>query len=141
MREQTEILAQIEKWAKEDFFGVMARDLAGCLTYENAKPMLKPEITADDWTYYTADEEVKAQMLDYMPFAWDKANDCRGLSAARSMMHYRAWIWLLGDDETLGALDDYEYYGKDNLARICKHYGWDHSQWDDGRRVNSESED
>ncbi len=32
---------------------------------------------------------------------------------------------------------DYEFYGKDNLVRICDLYGWDSSQWDDGRRVNN----
>ena len=78
---------------------------------------------------------VVAGMLEYMPFAWKKANDGRGLSAARSMSHFAAWTWLAGDD--LGDLTEYEFYGKDNLVRICEHYGWDPKKWDDGRRVNS----
>lgn len=73
-------------------------------------------------------------MLDYMEFAWDKANNGRGISAMRSMHHYMAWTWMLGDD--LGNLLDYQYYGKDNLVKICKHYGWDHAKWDDGVRRN-----
>ena len=50
------------------------------------------------------------------------------------MCHYMAWVWLAGDD--LGDLTDYQYYGKDNLVKICDHYGWDSSQWDDGERTN-----
>lgn len=70
--------------------------------------------------------------IGYMPFAWDKANNGRGFSASRSMSHYQAWIWLAGDD--IGDLSEYDSYGKDNLVKICKHYGWDHSQWDNGVR-------
>ena len=76
------------------------------------------------------------KMKEYMEFAWEKANEFRGLSAMRSMHHYTAWTWLLGDD--FGNLLQYDYYGKDNLIRICEHYGWDHTKWDDGVRSNTE---
>lgn len=84
-------------------------------------------------------ESILNEMLDYMSFAFEKANNFRGISASRSMSHYSAWTWLIGDD--FGNLLDYEYYGKDNLVEICEKYGWDHSQWDDGVRLNDEPVD
>jgi hypothetical protein len=74
-----------------------------------------------------------------MDFAWEKANNCRGLSAMRTMTHYKAWLWLLGQDG-FDDLENYSHYGKDNLVRICKFFDLDPKKWDDGRRVNSESE-
>ena len=71
-----------------------------------------------------------------MEFAWDKANNCRGISASRSIDHYSVWIWLLGDEDKLSDIRDYEYYGKPQLVEICELYGWDHSKWDDGVRTN-----
>jgi hypothetical protein len=82
-------------------------------------------------------------MLEYMPFAWDKANDMRGLSAGRSVQHFVGWTWLAGDDELSAWCDDnsnYQHYGKEILVRICEHYGWDWRQWDDGVRTNGGDE-
>lgn len=135
MRTDEEILARIEAVKNEDFFGAQTGDLLIRLSFEKAKPYLKPEVTADQWKVVPRDrDKVLVEMLDYMPFAWGKANDGRGLSAGRSMDHYMAWTWLAGDD--LGDLRRYNYYGKDNLVLICKHYGWDAGQWDDGVREN-----
>lgn len=135
MRTDAEILERIAARSAEDFFGFEANDLIVRLSFDAAKPLLKPEAEPDDWKVQPRDREaVLAQMLEYMPFAWEKANGGRGISAGRSMHHYMAWTWLIGDD--FGDLTDYEYYGKDNLIRICEKYGWDHKQWDDGTRVN-----
>jgi len=142
MRTQQEIVEKINSVKNRDFLCAMASDLIGYLDYEHAKEYLKPEVTAEEWNYTppATEEEFRKQVLkgmeEYMPFAWDKANDCRGISAGRSMQHYMMWVWLLGDESVFGDLEQYEYYGKDNLVRICEHYGWDHKQWDDGRRVN-----
>ena len=133
MRTAEEILARIEEIKDRDWIGLESRDLIECLPFALAQPFLKPEVTEVDWRPESAMvEHVKARMLDYMPFAWEKANNCRGLSAGRSMSHYMAWVWLAGDD--LGDLTNYRYYDKDNLVRICEHYGWNHAQWDDGER-------
>ena len=76
-------------------------------------------------------------MHEYMPFAWDKANNCRGISAWRSLAHYIAWLWMAGE-EGFDNLDDYEFYGKPQLERICDYLRLDASQWDDGIRSNTE---
>ena len=137
MRTQEQIVAKIESIKENDFFGFQTNDLLECLDFEHAKPYLKPEVTADQWKTVPSDRDsVIARMKDYMEFAWDKANNCRGLSAGRSMAHYSAWVWLAGDEAAFGDLEDYEYYGKDNLVAICQLYGWDSSQWDDGERHN-----
>ncbi len=93
----------------------------------------------DGWQPRPRDRNsVIAEMRDYMSFAWDKANNCRGLSAYRSMVHYKVWLWLLKDDSI--DTEEYEYYGKPQLAMICKKYGfrnedngiWKNSELDDG---------
>ena len=135
MRTDDEILARIEEVKADDFMGWQTADLIVRLPFEKAKPYLKPKVKAEEWKISPRDRDaLLAEMLDYMPFAWEKANEERGLSAGRSMDHYSAWTWLAGDD--LGDLREYNHYGKDNLCRICKHYGWDASQWDDGVRTD-----
>lgn len=135
MRTDQEIIDRINARKEVDFFGFELIDLLIRLPFELAKPFLNPDVKGEDWKVQPRDRDsVLKEMLEYMPFAWDKANNCRGLSAVRSMCHYMAWVWLAGDD--LGDLTDYQYYGKDNLVKICDHYGWDSSQWDDGERTN-----
>lgn len=135
MRTQEEIVARIEALLPKDWLGFDTQDLIFALDYEHAKPYLNDAVTSESWAPEAIDREsVVARMLDYMPFAWEKANDCRGISAGRTMAHYMSWVWLAGDD--LGDLTDYQFYGKDELRRICDHYGWDADQWDDGVRTN-----
>lgn len=141
MRTQDEIVKKIEEGKDYDFLGTKLSDLIVYLDYEHACSYLNPEVTKENWIMSINNREaILAEMLDYMSFAWEKANGCRGLSTMRSMDHYSIWIWLLGDEEIFKDLKNYEYYGKDNLVKICQHYGWDSSQWDDNIRVNSERE-
>ena len=135
MRSNAEILARIEARKNADLLGIEVGDLVACLPYEAAKPFLQSSVTSEMWVPVKRDRDsLLANMLDYMPFAWQKANDGRGLSALRSMAHYSAWTWLAGDD--FGELTEYEFYGKPHLIRICEQYGWEYRQWDDGVRVN-----
>lgn len=138
-RTDDEIVQKILDVGQKDFFGVMTSDLLQCLSFERAKSFLKDGITADAWVGMMERkdrESILLRMHSYMSFAWTKANDGRGLSAMRSLQHYTVWIWLLGDD--MGDLTTYQYYGKDELTRICQKYGWDAAQWDDGIRTNDE---
>jgi len=137
MRTPEEIVARIKERENIDFFGFERVDYIERLDFQHAKEFLVEAATEEQWepAPYTR-EAILQRMKEYMPFAWEKANNFRGLSAMRSMHHYTAWIWLLGDD--LGDLLAYENYGKDNLVKICEKYGWDHTQWDDGVRKNHE---
>ncbi len=144
-RTDAEIVARFEARAKEDMFGFEITELIPFVSsFEAAKPMLNEKATKEDFDKYkkpNTREELLKIMLDYMDFAWEKANNFRGLSAGRSIAHYMAWVWLAGDDDLLAELGKgYEYYGKDLLVKICRHYGWDPERWDDHVRKNSELE-
>lgn len=138
MKTESEILARIEARKEGDMFGFEWPYYLSSLSFEAAKPYLNPEATGDDWKVKTLDE-IRAEAIDYMPFAWEKANNCRGLSAARSISHFQAWLWLLGADHAwVDGLGRYRHYGKDKLVEICNYLGLDSKQWDDGIRINSE---
>ena len=135
MKTQEEIVDRIRETMT--VMGFEREMLFKALDFEHAEEFLKPGVTEEVWPCGLAsDKDVKEAMLDYMPFAWEKANNCRGISAYRSMCHYRNWLWLLGVDDI--DVMDYEYYGKPELVKICERFDWDHAQWDDGVRKNEE---
>lgn len=79
---------------------------------------------------------------DYLPFAWEKANDCRGISAGRSLDHIRTWLWLADfDDLAEKHFGDYSHYGKRQLLIASLLVDFDWRKHDDGNWVNSESAD
>lgn len=135
-RTQDEIVARIEERKADDFLGFEITEYISFLDYEHAKPYLKDDVTSDDWDGPETDP--RHIMIDYMEFAWEKANNFRGISASRSLAHYVAWLWLDGDEEIWPMLDDYEYYGKDHLRRICEYLGLDPDEYDDDVRLNKE---
>ena len=139
MRTDAEILTRVEAVESLDFFGTQAGDLLEVLPFDAVKPFLKDDATEADWKPLPRDQRsVKARIHEYMEFAWGKANGCRGLSAARSLDHMSAWLWLLGYDEAANTITDYDRYGKPQLRAICEHFGWDWTVWDNGEWVNSE---
>lgn len=144
MRSVEDILKQHAAYkAEAAFLDFRAGDLINFLPFETAKPFLIDTATADDWKEDDrSTEAVKATILGYMPFAWDKANNNRGLSAARSLHHMEAWLWMAEEDQLRERLfidaEDYTHYGKPHLRAICEHFGWDWKQWDDGRWTNTE---
>lgn len=145
---QDEIVEQINKRAAGDPFGWEVRELINYLDYEHAKPFLKPEATREEWEkirFTLTREHVFENMRQYYPFAWQKANDCRGLSAQRSILHFFGWIFLLGDKEFFDEITDhatacYSFYGKPILERIGERYGWEWKTLDNGKRVNTDGE-
>lgn len=140
MRTQQQVVEQIEKRKDADFFGFEVTKYLHFLDYEHAKTYLVEGIKSEEWEFdENSTESILKIMLDYMPFAWEKAKNCRDISATRSISHYKAWIWLLDDGFEIDE-DSYRYYGKDILRSICKQYGWNPNQWDNGIRVNDESE-
>lgn len=137
MRTAEEIIKRIDERREHDLFGFEWPYYLDGLTFEQAKPYLKEDATGENWKVKTA-TEIRQEAIDYMSFAWDKANNCRGISANRSISHYQAWLWMLGEDWADSLWDDYEYYGKPQLVRICEYFGLDQNQWDDGIRTNTD---
>lgn len=141
-----EIAARYEERSKHDLFGFETGEYFPYLPFEAMRKNAK-EDAADDQLREAMKplgrDSIVKEMEDYMEFAWEKANGCRGISAGRSLAHYVAWTWLAGDAEFSAKLEqeidrNYRYYGKDILVMICEHYGWDSKKLDDGRRSNSE---
>lgn len=143
-RSVEEIVARINEVQPQDFFGFEIADLVGALAYDDAKPWLNEKATPENWTpAATTPAEAVAAAQDYMAFAWDKANNCRGISANRSIAHMRSWLWLAREDDLLEALDSsaYRFYGKPQLRLICTYFGWDWRALDNDEWVNNESAD
>lgn len=139
-RTQKEIVKRIKERAKQDAFGFEVDEYIPFLEYEYAKEFLKDGISKEEWEQDGIPFKDPVKMIkDYMPFAWKKANDKRGISAWRSLQHMVAWLWLAGEDEFLkehNEFQDYEFYGKPQLIAICKKYNIDWKQYDDGVRQN-----
>ncbi len=128
MRTQQEILARFEK--ADDFFGTQKGDLISYMEFEFAKPYLKEdyvkkvEAGEEVWEVST---DPKKKILEYLDFAYGKAEDERGLSAARSLLHFKTWIWLDDEDfynEVLPLIENYTDYGIPALDKISEHYGF-----------------
>lgn len=139
MKTIEEVLAKFEDGSSDDIFGTRRSDLMEFLPFELlVGKYLKPEATAAEWAAAgyprpLTRETVIGLIKGYMPFAWDKANNCRGLSAARSLLHMQAWLWLLGADEAAMAIDNYTHYGKPQLRSICEALDIDWRSLDDGK--------
>lgn len=128
MRTEQEIVARIES-EKSKMFSFVGEALFQFLSFDVAKPMLKEGITEEQWRESQAPctrERVLQELREYMEFAWGKAHDHRGLSANRSVDKLSAWVWLLGDDETVAKVEatDYPNYGAPKLKVICDAYGF-----------------
>ena len=137
-RTQDEILQKLGGLKRVDFFMFEIFDLLVYLTYENARMYQGDNFDKRSW----AELDVmppEQRITEYLPFAWGKANDCRGLSANRSISHLRAWAWLMND----GSYDEltsikYEYYGKPQLVYMSKKTGVDWQMLDSGLWGNDE---
>ena len=144
MRTDQEIVDRMKAVQKVDFFGVRQEELLCRLPFERARPFLKEEVISTDWTSYIRNRDektIQAEMLSYLSFAWDKANNRRGLSVARSLDYMNSWLWLLGRDEAAEQILSYTMYSKPELRAICEEFGWNWRQWDDGKWTSEESEE
>ena len=129
MRTTEEIVSRINEVSESDFFGAQTGDLLECLKFQDAKPFLKDTAEENDWKHIEpTSANIISQMKEYMSFALEKCEDHRGLSASRSIDHFRAWLWLLDDQETLKFIEDgnnYKNYGAPILKFICYKYGFE----------------
>ena len=65
-------------------------------------------------------ENIIAQMQDYIDFAFEKAENQRGISAERSIWKFKQWLWVLEDDSI--PMDNYCDYGIGILKCIAEKY-------------------
>lgn len=134
---QDELLARIAERRPADPFGFELGDYAVFLDAAHAAT-LGLDVASEPWvTEPWSRDALLVQMRDYLAFAFGKANDQRGLSANRSVMHFVAWTWLAGDRGLSAEIErmfreEYRYYGKLILRRVADHYGWPWAALDDG---------
>lgn len=127
VRTQEEILNRL-KTGKLDIFGTQRADLVDALTYENAEPFLEDDYkkaVKDGSIVYDQLVDPLYKIVDYIDFAQGKIDDERGLSAMRSMLHFKTWIWLIDPEfynEIGEELEEYNDYGQENLDRIKERY-------------------
>jgi len=123
-RTDDEIVERIKELREEDPFGFETSDLVGYLPWDRAKEFLKPEAEKEHTPAERDRASVLKQMADYLPFAVGKATNHRGLSAGRSISHYSAWVWMLGDED-YKAIDwnRYARYGAPILKQISERFG------------------
>ncbi len=140
-RTNSEIVARI-KWLSEDmrdFFGAQTNDLLCFLPFADAKQFLNDDCTEEQFAE-CQETDVSNAACKYLPFAWEKANDCRGLSANRSVDHMAAYLWLAGFDQD--AIDswreDYHSYGKPQLVAASACFGFDWRAHDNGVWIDDE---
>jgi len=145
MRTAKEINERIKAIEKQDFFGFETSDLIAALTYKDAKKHLKDGTTKKQWDKGRAKYSknfAKDEILDYLPFAWMKANDCRGLSAARSLNHLCAWLFLHDTVDAENLIKEIEsgycFYGKPHLIKVSEMFGFNWKKHDNGERKNTD---
>ena len=143
-RTPDEIVARCK--SRADMFGFETDVYLSYLDLEHAR-QASPYVKKDKEWDYPVKETPMEKIHDYLEFAWEKANDYRGLSAVRSIKKFIAWFWLAGGyDEFVKELErdlesNFQYYGKDILVKICRRVGEDPGRWDDGKRYNSQDEE
>ena len=128
MRNEQETIEQYRKEEKEVFS--FAEDLLEFVTFEAAKEFIEPKLLKDyesgkeKWTFTKPTRaNILKKIRDYMEFALGKAEDHRGLSAERSIEHFKHWVWLLGDkDYKTIDWENYTNYGTPILKQICEVY-------------------
>ena len=136
-RTEDEILEHVEHVKDLDFFAVRRCDLWSALPWQTARtrvPILSA-IPRKEWEApdsFIADDDVLVErIIDYIPFAVDKAENHRGLSANRSVDHFKAWVWLMGDDAWRAIpWENYPQYGAPILAAVADlvGYEWNRSE-------------
>lgn len=125
-RSQDEIATRVRD--ADDFLGFDAEALIGYLDFDHAKPFLKDGVTAGEWETLPNDEAaIRAEAIDYLSFAWGKAQDHRGISAGRSVTKLTEWMWLLGYDDLVDRIEfgaiGYAQYGAPVLAAVSEALG------------------
>lgn len=121
-RTDEEIEARIKELQPGEFLPFETTDLASYLPQERLAPLgFSLREAGAPWVQAKRDEEsLRAAAIQYLPFALEKCLNHRGLSAGRSVSHYQAWFWMLGN-EAMAAInwDDYGNYGAPILKSVA----------------------
>jgi len=131
-----ELLRDFKEFTKNDKLFFDESDvMLYYLKWEDAKSKItnkeyieKIESGEKEWRVLTDEDETVQDFLDYMVFAWGKAEDRRGLSAIRSVMKLGTWLHILSRSDLHGLIHTdgmYDPYGAPALIAVCKDLGID----------------
>lgn len=94
------------------------------LEVANSSGLFK-DLSEEDWAHTVKEynrDNVLMSMKDYLPFAFEKAREERGLSASRSIQKMRTYLFMLNDIELCSEIEDYTDYGLPQLEKISTKY-------------------
>lgn len=130
---QEEILERMEAIAHSDMFGEYRPALIAYLTYENAKPWLKDEVTEATWKQ-GGDQELHESVLHYLDWWGQKVEDGRGISVHRGRAQIVNLLFLAGvplwkeigldSDEGI----DGGWYQQDAYNMVADLFGYPHKK-------------
>ncbi len=127
-----EICEIYKELGKDDFLGFSFDVFAKFVPFEKAKYNFeddfinKVESGLEKWTFINTIEEASQDFLDYMNFAWGKAEDKRGISASRSIEKLSMFLRIMGREDLAELIDDddlYNPYGAPALIAVCDKMG------------------
>jgi hypothetical protein len=148
-RTSAEIAAQLRtvQAAKTDRHGIESSRYLDALRYADAREWLVPTVTEEAWEaspsrIHSVEEAWKAA-VDYLPFAWAKANEGSLNSADRSVAHYRGLAWLLNAPAPLQAKLAAEptFCGKPQLVAVSEWLGVSWQELDDPKGWRTHAHD
>jgi hypothetical protein len=127
MRTVDEVLARIEEIENTLVGSMTVDDLYEVLTYDEVKSKLRPEVTREEWgeIHSRSSESARRKLVRYLPFAIEKAVNHRGISASRSVSHFKNWAWLMEDSEAQEFIADggnYAMYGVPIIKYLLSRY-------------------
>ncbi len=141
MRTERDIINRVKDIAEDDFFKWQSNDLLYYVSWDcllEVRDEKEAKATQAEWAERPA-QNLKDEIIEYLPFAWDKANNCRGISSSRSIEHLLAWAWLHSDALYEGLTNvEYEFYGKPQLVFISEAFNVDWKELDNGQWGNDE---
>src|SRR5574343_77346 len=105
-----------------DFFCAQRNELLDFLPWKEDKEFITEDATEAEWKFKEINREnVIERIKDYMDFAFDKAMYQRGISASRSLDHFRALLWILEEEKEID-WGNYQNYGMPILKQIIEKY-------------------
>lgn len=125
MRTPADIVTEMHRIASTDLLGYQSNDLLRHLPFDDARPFLIPEATADAWKEVFIDPSdahaLNAELAEAFAYSYEKASNHRGISANIAIDRVRVVAWLLGRDDVVAAMDqaDYQNYGMPKAKAAC----------------------
>lgn len=128
---QEEILERIRAMEGIDVFGEYRPALISYLTFENAKPWLKDNVSEEEWEQ-AGDKELREEVLHYLTWWGDKVEDGRGISVHRGRAQMINRLFLAGIPlwKEIGVDSDEGinggWYQQDAYNKVADLFGYPH---------------